>query len=315
MQVVVAVNEINLDHLLAAARLRAMSAANAAKIEARRFAENNGMWASAYGPHSPHRKNRSRLVTTSSTASIPTAHVLINDFLQPNPATLTVQLLRECAASFLLVFGHLLASRTRHGSTAGIIYALTHFVLCEVWFGTSGNPYIALVTQLIFTHRAPVYYSACRWVAQFAGASLAGYFASTLLPSLQPAVITCASGTTGLQIVLAEVLACTVYAYIHTVLYRVSETNEPAPLAVAGTSPALVLSAWVLLSILMLSDTTGVSLNLWRSLIPSMFANDYTSLPYYVAGSFIGTMTGASIGGYFIDLAESTGQSNDDATD
>jgi hypothetical protein len=292
-----------------------MSELRSAKWEAERMQQNYGRWKQASPASSPNRKARSRLYATSAELNLSTNHGLVNDFLSPNPMSQPSLLLRELGASFLLVFGHMMAAQHRSATILAAAYAIIHYLVCQVWYGTSGNPYIVLVNQLVFSHSLPSYYLPSRWLAQFAGASLAGYVANTLLPTTTLALTLPNQSSTSFQLFVIEAIVCGVYAYAHTLLYRTGDQNEPPPVASVSGSAELTLSSWLFISIILLTDVTDLSLNLWRSLVPALFNGVYNNLGIYVLGSLTGYVTGAMLGGYYITLIENgTPNGNPSAT-
>lgn len=287
-----------------------MSTIDPMKIRAAQYAALHGASSAGnYRAASPQRTLRKR---RNSVAVATAEAIYLNEFVVPNPTPIWVRLLRQAATSFLLLlFGTFAAYNWHHSQSEALGYALAHFIMSELVYGASGNPWIALVDQLIFNPGERMWYLGAVWVSQFVGAWMAVGLASSVLPTLALGVIQPVEGVSLVSVFVVEAIGAFLYGYVHTLLYRTSQRGE-APIVLSAHAP-LVLAVVYFAMMAIFRNTTGCVLNLWVSLVPAIATNNYSGVLAYAMGDLVGYLVAAGVAGHgYLMIHEGGGASADD---
>jgi aquaporin NIP len=199
----------------------------------------------------------------------------------------------EAIGTFALVFagcGAIVTDAERHGALGTVGIGLVFFLVLLAAIGALGhvsgahfNPGVSL--SFFLTRHLPARDLGAYWLAQFAGAALAGLLLLVIWPG-HPADLgaTMPSIAVGRALLLEAVLT----AFLMLVITSVATDTRAV-----GAPAALAIGAAVGLAAIAFGPLTGASLNTARSFGPALASGQWHDFWIYVVGPLAGAPLGA----------------------
>ena len=211
----------------------------------------------------------------------------------PERPSLARRAVGEAIGTFALVFagcGAIVTDAERHGALGAVGIGLVFFLVLLAAIGALGhvsgahfNPGVSL--SFFLTRHLPARDLGAYWLAQFAGAALAGLLLLVIWPG-HPADLgaTMPSIAVGRALLLEAVLT----AFLMLVITSVATDTRAV-----GAPAALAIGAAVGLAAIAFGPLTGASLNTARSFGPALASGQWHDFWIYVVGPLAGAPLGA----------------------
>lgn len=199
----------------------------------------------------------------------------------------------EAIGTFMLVFagcGAIVTNAERHGALGTVGIGLVFFLVLLAAIGALGhvsgahfNPGVSL--SFFLTRHLPARDLGAYWLAQFAGAALAGLLLLVIWPG-HPADLgaTMPSIASGRALLLEAVLT----AFLMLVIISVATDTRAV-----GAPAAIAIAAAVGLAAIAFGPLTGASLNSARSFGPALASGQWHDFWIYLVGPLVGAPVGA----------------------